>query len=1022
MKMKMNRKNTDLSDNTVRNEDGSAMVIALLVMILLMGFVALAITRTNSETVASANDATESRTFDAANASLEIMTRNFDKIFDVKLNPDPADLTRINGQTPPGFPDYTFNQTVAPTGPAKTVIMKGGDFQGLNAIQDEWQLDTATTNTATGVQVALRRRFLNNRIPIFQFGIFYDDDMEFHPGPVFNFGGRVHSNGNIFLAAQSGLYFASKVTARYNVFTNVSKSGRPYSDWGDNVYIRNGAGVPKRLYYNMGSVLTSPINGAPVSNYSAPIPPAPTAYRNANWPTASANFDGNLLAEVRELRLPIKINAQNNGTQIDLIELVKRGKNVNTVAGTGDLWNDGTGTVAAPVTTPVLATTADDGITASERYYNKTGIRVSLADSKKKLPGCVTTGTNTAVGTPCGVRLDGDAAGLTEGAIAGTRGYNPRAMIGAPAYQATEVNGERLYMPGKEVWIKIETVAYNATTQAYDTVDITQDILSLGVTERAPVVGTSFRITQGGYNTGITDSRSVIKIQRFMMAGPWTSASNSSVLLNTSGDVAPNNFVTTLNPGAAGTTYNWVEPASFSGVFNCQTAPQTNITQVNQGIFPNGLTLNTMPAARITPDRAHWKVADAPSGGNTECVVAFPINMFDTREGLYNDTAAVFNPVSTTAPGYGTAAGVRVPWNGVMSMVDIDIANLRNFLNGNYDANMPNGTPFAVTAGRPLRSTDIPQANGWVFYISDRRGDRDFDGEYDMEDVFGNNDGILQLGEDINKNATLQNDYLNIGGAQEAVKYTAAGVYTPPTPAGAASAPAVPGSSVSPDIAAVFEHPFYRRGVRLINASDLPGIYDTATPGNTRGFTVASENGVYVSGNYNATGIASVGTPTPSTDYLPIGARDVPASIAADGVTILSNSWSDARSFKSPFTLDDRTVTETFTRFAMLSGDGITTLDATPNQGGGDTRMNGGVHNFLRFLEDWSTRLNYSGSLINLYNSHNNNGTFKCCNDVYSPPTRNWVFDSSFLDVNRIPPGTPFFQSIQITGFQRINN
>ena len=58
------------------------MVIALMVMILLMGFVALAVSRTNSETVASANDEAETKAFEAANASLEIMTRNFNKVFE----------------------------------------------------------------------------------------------------------------------------------------------------------------------------------------------------------------------------------------------------------------------------------------------------------------------------------------------------------------------------------------------------------------------------------------------------------------------------------------------------------------------------------------------------------------------------------------------------------------------------------------------------------------------------------------------------------------------------------------------------------------------------------------------------------------------------------------------------------------------------------------------------------------------------------------------------------------------------
>jgi hypothetical protein len=64
----------------------------------------------------------------------------------------------------------------------------------------------------------------------------------------------------------------------------------------------------------------------------------------------------------------------------------------------------------------------------------------------------------------------------------------------------------------------------------------------------------------------------------------------------------------------------------------------------------------------------------------------------------------------------------------------------------------------------------------------------------------------------------------------------------------------------------------------LINGSDLPGGYDTTTQSNTKGFTVASENGVYVQGNYNAVGdVTAVGSPSDPVDYAPQGARDVPA-------------------------------------------------------------------------------------------------------------------------------------------------
>lgn len=949
------------------NQDGSAMVIALLVMLLLMSFVALAITRTNSEVIASSNDETESRTFDASNACLEVMTRNFSKIFDNKLNPDATDLTRIAGQTPPGFePEYSFNQQVVQTGPSRTVVMTGELFQGLNALQDKWLLNCESQNVATGVEVNVQRHFLNNRIPIFQFGIFYDDDMEFHPGPRFDFGGRVHSNANIFFAAGTGLFFNSKVTAHEEIFTNVGKNGSSYTTWGDNVNIRNASGVFVRLRNDMGSVLTSPVNGAPVTGA-----PQPTAYRNADWAADKGLFQGNLLSETAELRLPIKINADINGQPVDLREIVKRGKLE------GDMWNDGAGFGGAPNIVPVSAITKDDQVTASERYANKTGLRVSLADFKERLPGCA----NAGAGVVCGVRLDADADPGADGTVtAGTpQGYRPLAMGGLPAYQATEINGERFRIAGKETWIKIETVAYNPATLTYDTVDITEDILSLGVTEQARnIIGGNTFIMDPNYIAGGTDSRSIIKLQRFMFGGARVRPAGTAYL-------SINDF------GVPAVSQNYIVAATVPALpvgNNC--ANSAAFAPANNGLFPDGV--------RTTDARGHWRsVTSSAFPGIVGCVVPFPINMFDTREGLYNETTTVFD----RAAAYGTT---NVPWAGVMSMVDIDVANLRRFLEGQFDGGInPSlpaaGTKFSDANGRALRSTDIPNSNGWVFYVSDRRGDFDFDGQYDMEDIYGGNNGNLDPGEDVNRNGTLEADYVN-----EAVRYTGAG------------------NIVAKDVAAVFEHRFYRRGVRLINATRLPGEYNTANPKNTRGFTVASENGVYVFGNYNATGVFNAAGASAVADFLPQGAADVPASIAADAVTILSNSWSDANSFTNAFAFNQRVATQTTTRFAMLSGDGITTLIGTPNQGGNDIRMNGGVHNYIRFLEQWPVRLNYCGSLINLFYAQNNNGQYKNGGTaVYSPPTRNWIFDASFLDINRIPPGTPFFQSIQITGFQRMN-
>lgn len=934
--LKTDKMNNSVETNqaSCKNERGSAVIIALLVMILLMGFVALAITRTTNETIAASNDAAETRTFEAAHASLEIVTQNFDKIFDNKLNPSPSDLTDIEAKKPKDgaidpafFANYDFTQDINQTKNSSIVSMTGEEFQGLSAFRDEWQIDSVAKDKSSGVEVALRRRLYNNRIPIFQFGIFYEDDLEFHPGPRFDFGGRVHSNDNLFLMANTGLYFSSKVTTVSEVYTDVARNGFDASKWNENVFVKNASGNNVQLKKNMGSVLKTPVVGSPAPKSSD----QPTTYKNANWDSISELFQGNLKSHATSLELPIRISSKINGQTVDYIELIRRGRNI------GDLYNDGTGTTINPKIVPVTAANADGNITSTERYYNKPGIRISLADSKAKLPGCASgTGTN-AVTTDCGILLNGHPDGKTLIPGSNPRGYKPRAM--KDGYQATEINGERFFVDGREIWIKVETVGKNASTNVLETKDITQDFLSLGITDAPPLA----------FGMGNKDTRSVIKLQRFAIEGESMSAIST--------DDAK--YITSTG-------------TFFTNVYNIVVA------EIDFPYPINDLVASDLPHARNL-------------GITSTKIAPFPINMFDTREGLYYEGTSTFNPTSSS--NYNK----KVPWAGVMSMVDIDVANLKRFFDGDFNTNMPNGTPYADAKGSALKAVDVPDANGWVVYVSDRRGDFDFDGEYDMEDVYGNNDNIKQPGEDINKNGKLDSDTTN-----EAPRYTGTN------------------AAQVASYAAVFEHKFYRRGVRLINGEKLPGKYDAVTPANTQGFTFASENGVYVLGNYNANNIVSVGEPTPSVDYRPID--HIPASIAADAVTILSNSWSDAKSFRYPFDLNNRQASETYVRFAMLAGDTLSSANGTPNQGGGDTRLSGGVHNFKRFLEKWGgVRLNYAGSLINLFNSHNNNGTFKCCAAIYGPPTRNWVFDTSFLDPNRLPPGTPFFQTIQLTGFERLD-
>lgn len=168
-------------------------------------------------------------------------------------------------------------------------------------------------------------------------------------------------------------------------------------------------------------------------------------------------------------------------------------------------------------------------------------------------------------------------------------------------------------------------------------------------------------------------------------------------------------------------------------------------------------------------------------------------------------------------------------------------------------------------------------------------------------------------------------------------------------------------------------------GVRLINGASLPPL----------GLTVATPNPLYVLGHYNATGSAVGTTNTASTK---------PAAIVADAITILSGSWQDTNSAKP---LANRSASHTTVNAAFLAGIVET----------GNGYYSGGVENFPRFLENWSSRnLTYNGSMIVLYRSQYATAPWRGTGtgpDIYNPPNRNWYFDRNFLDPAKLPPLTP---------------
>ncbi|HEX3821518.1 MAG TPA: hypothetical protein VHW45_14385, partial [Candidatus Sulfotelmatobacter sp.] len=210
-------------------------------------------------------------------------------------------------------------------------------------------------------------------------------------------------------------------------------------------------------------------------------------------------------------------------------------------------------------------------------------------------------------------------------------------------------------------------------------------------------------------------------------------------------------------------------------------------------------------------------------------------------------------------------------------------------------------------------------------------------------------------------------------------------------------------------------------GMDGAGTSYLPHPISPATSGN--GFTIASEEPVYVYGDYNS-GPADPFFPTQGVNgTTPHSA----AAIIADSVTLLSNppssatlptsntGWTDALSLANPNTMTNRNGNNSYYRVAIAAGKSVPFPIPIWSGAPQDFGTDGGMHNFLRYLENRGyngATVNYAGSLISMYFSQYNTGNFKCCTAVYGAPTRNYFFDTQFLNPANLPPGTPMFQDV----------
>ncbi len=176
--------------------------------------------------------------------------------------------------------------------------------------------------------------------------------------------------------------------------------------------------------------------------------------------------------------------------------------------------------------------------------------------------------------------------------------------------------------------------------------------------------------------------------------------------------------------------------------------------------------------------------------------------------------------------------------------------------------------------------------------------------------------------------------------------------------------------------------------IRLKNGASTP-----IPAGADKGFSVTTNGGIYVVGNYN--------TDTRDADGNPVVN---PAMLMGDSVTLLSTNWDDNKANQP---IDQRHATP-----------GTTTINAgvlTGNVSATSEHSSGGAQNLIRYLEDWGgVNVVIKGSLGRLFDSKYFIRTWRQPGDIYRQPfSRSFIYDTTFQS-GAPPPDSP-----QTTEFNR---
>jgi Tfp pilus assembly protein PilX len=218
----------------MRHKSDGYAIIFVLSLLALLGMIVISYAfMTRSEMVSSRNTARSTTGFYAAEAALNARAETFRAKFQGFLvpagtSPDvnnkpcvgsntgsgdfACQVVTVNGRNVTSYVEKLNTQTIQ--------IGAGEQYANLNAEETQFVVYGQALNSAGNPEAITKLVFRSRLVPLFQFAIFFNKDLEFDNTAALDLVGPVHANGNIFLDSGGGafLHIGGQVTSSQTLY------------------------------------------------------------------------------------------------------------------------------------------------------------------------------------------------------------------------------------------------------------------------------------------------------------------------------------------------------------------------------------------------------------------------------------------------------------------------------------------------------------------------------------------------------------------------------------------------------------------------------------------------------------------------------------------------------------------------------------------------------------------------------------------------------------------------------------